>query len=204
MTLSSRSKVLKAAASVPALEHLAPSTTWSMLRYCVNERINYLAQVTEFPLVQESLARMDAVIDQAILRAAGLPCMPPDSLSYLTTCTLRSLPTALGGLGIRRYSGLAGELACLRTRTVFYEFAEQFSPLLLQGASEDFWQPIFLGAAENRIWTEVAGLFGEEPSPEDDPAYQPPPCCWYVPGVLPGVRRVIATSLFHRPPLFSS
>ena len=168
-------KVLKAAASVPALEHLAPSATWSMLRYCVNERINYLAQVTEFPLVQESLARMDAVIDQAILRAAGLPCMPPDSLSYLTTCTLRSLPTALGGLGIRRYSGLAGELACLRTRTVFYEFAEQFSPLLLQGASEDFWQPIFLGAAENRIWTEVAGLFGEEPSPEDDPAYQPPP-----------------------------
>ena len=168
-------KVLKAAASVPALEHLAPSATWSMLRYCVNERINYLAQVTEFPLVQESLARMDAVIDQAILRAAGLPLASPDSLTYLTTCTLRSLPTALGGLGIRRYSGLAGELACLRTRTVFYEFAEQFSPQLLEGASEDFWQPIFLGAAENRVWTEVAGLFGEEPSPEDDPAHQPPP-----------------------------
>ena len=53
-------KVLKASASVPALELLAPSATWSMLRYCVNERINYLAQVTEFPLVQESLARMDA------------------------------------------------------------------------------------------------------------------------------------------------
>ena len=66
-------KVLKASASVSALELLAPSATWSMLCYCVNERINYLAQVTEFPLVQESLARMDAVIDQAILRAAGHP-----------------------------------------------------------------------------------------------------------------------------------
>ena len=36
-------KVIKAAASVPALEHVTPSATWSMLRYCVNERINYLA-----------------------------------------------------------------------------------------------------------------------------------------------------------------
>ena len=119
--------------------------------------------------------------------------------SYLTTCcTLRSLLTALGGLGIRSHSGLAGELACIRTRTVFYEFAEQFSPQLLQGASEDFRQPIFLGAAENLTWMEVAGLFGEEPSPEDDTAYQPHL------GVLPGVRRAIATSLLHRPPLFSS
>ena len=93
-------KVLKAAASVPALEHLAPSATWSMLRYCVNERFNYLAQVTEFPLVQESLARMDAVIDQAILRAAGLPLASPDSLTYLTTCTYPSLsPNCVGRAG---------------------------------------------------------------------------------------------------------
>ena len=58
----------------------------------------------------------------------------------------------------------------MRTRMVFYEFAEQFAPQLLEGAY--FWQPILLGAAENRIWTEVAG---EEPSPEDDPAHQPSP-----------------------------
>ena len=38
-------------------------------------RVNYLAQVTEFPLVQDSLARMDTIIDQALLRAADLP--PP-------------------------------------------------------------------------------------------------------------------------------
>ena len=171
-------RISKATASVPALAHLAPWATWNVLRYCVNERINYLAQVTEFPLVQESLAQMDAVIDQAILRAAGLPLASPgspeDSLVYLTTCTLRSLPTALGGLGIRRYSGLAGELACLRARTVFYEFAEKFAPRWLEGASVEFWQPILLGAAENRVWTDVAGLFAEDPSLEDDPA-QPQP-----------------------------
>ena len=126
-----------------------------MLCYCVIERINYLAQVTELPLVQDSLARMDTVIDRALLRAGGLFSASPDPLTHLTTRTLRSLPTALGELGIRRYSGLAGELAYLRARTVFYEFAETFAPQLLEGASEDF-------------WTEVTGLFGEDPLLEED------------------------------------
>jgi len=157
----------KACASVPALEHLPPSATWTILRYCVNERLNYLAQVTEFPLVQDSLARMDVIIDHALLRAAGLPPEPPDPLTHLTTLTLRSLPTELGGLGIRRYSGLAGETACLRGRTVFYEFAERFAPELLAGAMEDYWSPIVLGAAENELWTEVAGLFRADDAEED-------------------------------------
>jgi hypothetical protein len=99
----------KACASVPALEHLPSSATWTILRYCVNERLNYLAQVTEFPLVQDSLARIDEIIDHALLRAGGLPPDPPDPLTHLTTLTLRSLHTELGGLGIRRYSVLAGE-----------------------------------------------------------------------------------------------
>ena len=176
-------RVAKATASVPALAHLAPWATWNLLRYCVNERTNYLAQVTEFPLVRDSLARMDAIIDQALLSAGGLPCASPDPLTHLTTRTLRSLPTALGGLGIRRYSGLAGELACLRARTVFYEFAETFAPQLLEGASEDFWQPIFLGASENRLWTEVAGLFAEDPevvatSAQPQPSPSREDLCW--------------------------
>ncbi len=70
----------KACASVPALERLPPSATWTVLRNCVNERLNYLAQVTDFPLVQDSLACMDRVIDQALLRAGGLPPEPPPTL----------------------------------------------------------------------------------------------------------------------------
>jgi hypothetical protein len=157
----------KACASVPALERLPPSATWTVLRYCVNERLNYLAQVTDFFLVQDSLARMDRIIDHALLRAGGLPPEPPDPLTHLTTLTLRSLPTELGGLGIRRYSGLAGETACLHGRTVFYEFAERFAPELLAGAMEDYWPPIVLGAAENQLWIEVAGLFRAEEEDED-------------------------------------
>ena len=166
-------RVSKATASIAALERLPPSATWTVVRFCINERVNYLAQVTEFPLVQESLALMDTIIDHALLRAGGLPLEPPDPLTHLTTLTLRSLPTELGGLGIRRYSGLAGEIACLRGRTVFYEFAERFAPELLAGATEDYWPPIVLGAAENAVWTEVAGLFRED-SEEDVPAEPPP------------------------------
>jgi hypothetical protein len=151
-------RVRKVTASVPYLEKLAPWATWSLLRYCVNERINYLAQVTEFPLVQDSLALLDEIIDNAILRAGGLPIASPDSLTHLKIFTLRSLPCDLGGLGIRRFGGLAGEIACLRGRTVLYEFAEKYTPRLLEGVTLDFWPPIVLGAAENRVWTEVAGL----------------------------------------------
>ena len=53
-----------------------------VLSFCINERVNYLAQITEFPLVQESLASMDTIIDQAWLRAAGLP-LPPYGIGWV-------------------------------------------------------------------------------------------------------------------------
>ena len=118
---------------------------------------------------------MDEIIDTAILRAGGLPLEPPDSLAYLTTFTLRSLPCELGGLGLRRFGGLAGEMACLRGRTVFYEFAEKYSPRLLEGATLEFWPPIVLGAAENQVWTEVAGLFRAVSDSDDDATAPAPP-----------------------------
>ena len=79
------------------------------------------------------------IIDQALLRAGNLPLEPPDDpLTHLTTLTLRSLlPTELDNrFGIRRYSGLAGEITCLNC-----------------------WTPIILGAAENAVRTEAASLF---------------------------------------------
>ena len=148
---------------MPCLEKLAPWATWSLLQYCVNERINYLAQVTGFPLVQDSLALMDEIIDNAILRASGLPIASPDSLTHLTTFTLRPLPCDLGGLGSWG-------------RTVLYELAEKYTPQLLEGAILDFWwPPIVLGAAENRVWTAVAGLFRPESDFDDGTTEEPTP-----------------------------
>ena len=107
-------RVSKATASVAALERLPTSATWTVLRYCINERVNYLAQVTEFPIVQDSLASMDTIIEQALLRAAGLLPEPSDPLTHAPHHAYRSLFTELGGLGIRHYSGLAGILfACV-------------------------------------------------------------------------------------------
>ena len=78
---------------------------------------------------------MDEIIDNAILRAGGLLLAPPDSLSYINTFTLRSLPCDLGGLGIRRFGA---------RRSILYEFAEKHTPRLLEGATLDFWLPIVL------------------------------------------------------------
>jgi hypothetical protein len=102
----------------------------SLLWYCVNERINYLAQP-----FHDSLALMDEIIDNAILRAGGLPLAPPDSLSYLTTFTLCSLPCDLGGL---RIILVVLRVKRLRGRSVLYEFAEKYTPRLLEGATLDF------------------------------------------------------------------
>ena len=82
--------------------------------------------------------------------AALFPCIP--GLVYEPQNVHPPLPPCdLGGLGIRRFGGLAGEIDCLRGRTVFYEFAEKYTPRLLEGATLDVWPPIVLGAAENRV-----------------------------------------------------
>lgn len=94
-------------ASVTALEHFPPRLL---------ERVNYLTQAG-YRLIKDSLARMDIIIDQALLHAGNLPLEPPDTLTYLTLLTLRFLPTELGGLGIQCYSVSAEEIACLPTRS---------------------------------------------------------------------------------------
>jgi hypothetical protein len=136
-------------------------------------------------LVQDSLALMDEIIDNAILRAGGLPIASPDSLTHLTTFTLRSLPCDLGGLGIRRFGGLAGKIAYLRGRTVLYEYKEKYTPRLLEGATLDFWPPIVLGAVKNWIWTEVvAGLFRPESDFDDGTTEEPTPSDLNITGVF--------------------
>jgi hypothetical protein len=50
---------------------------------------------------------MDEINDNIILRAGGLPIASPDSLTHLTSFTLRSLLCDLDGLDFRRFGGLA-------------------------------------------------------------------------------------------------
>ena len=69
---------------------------------------------------------------------------PPDSMYVRATLSVVS-------------SGLAGEVV------FYYELAEAFAPQLLERASEDFWQPIILGAAENE--PDLNGILRQRPSP---------------------------------------
>ena len=108
--------------TVPCLEKLAPWATWSLLRYCANERINYLAQVTEFPL------RVNGRDHRQCHPAGGWP----------SPCTpgLAIVPSVLFlATGIRRFGA---------RRSILYEFAEKYTPRLLEGATLDFWPPIVL------------------------------------------------------------
>ena len=68
---------------------------------------------TEFPLVQDSLAFMDDIIDNAILRAGGLPLAPPDSLAHLTMFTLRSLLCTGTEIGIRDKKNIPNTVSVL-------------------------------------------------------------------------------------------
>ena len=132
-----------------------------------------------------SIANMDTIIDRALLRAAGLALEPSDLRR--TSPRLNSAPSIrnwVRELSIRRYnSGLAGEIACLRGRAVFYEFVESYATELLAGTTEELWTPISLGAAENAVGTEVAGLFWEDM--DDDFRHTAPTFaqrCWLISG----------------------
>ena len=70
---------------------------------------------------------------------------------------LRSLPTGLGGLGIPRFAGLAGDTACLLSREKTYEYLEEYQPTLLRSA-EFNWPQIAMGRSK------TSGSISETPS----------------------------------------
>ena len=100
-------------ASVPALEHLPPSAIWTSSFATVSTSVSTIWRKSwNFPSFKtHSLAwtRLLSITPSSSALGGYRPSPPtPDS---------PHLPTKLGGLGIRRYSGLAGETAwCLRTQ----------------------------------------------------------------------------------------
>lgn len=132
---------------IDALTAISPWVAWNLLRSCITARIGYLARVVEKDLCFAALQHFDKAIDKAILNIAGenidhLPIQRQAEVAYL-----RTLPLALGGLGITRFYGLAGEQACLLSRQVTFEFIEKHIPELCEGARRS-WPAIVLGATE--------------------------------------------------------
>jgi hypothetical protein len=190
-------KLTKAAHSLPALERVSPWIKMRLIRDCIIARSTYLATVSEYSseallrfdekidnailssthqLVQEddfnyngeedevdniSLFMTDEQLEQRdrqreeFKRSAGL------------TKILRSLPLALGGLGMHRYSGTAGEVAKLRSRETMYDFVLEYQTLLVDALIQSY-HGIEVGKAEDAWFRDQMGMIPAEDEEDDE------------------------------------
>jgi hypothetical protein len=91
--------------------------------------MGFLVRVCEEDM-QAELAEFDRVIDDGLWRSCGhnptLHGQPP-TRSGLSAC-IRSLPLALGGLGIARYSWIAGQMGRAMSRRLLLHFVDETTP----------------------------------------------------------------------------
>jgi hypothetical protein len=83
------------------------------------------------------------------------------------TKILRSLPLALGGLGMHRYSGTAGEVAKLRSRETMYDFVLQYQTLLVETLIQSY-HGITVGQAEDAWFRDQMGMIPAEDEEDDE------------------------------------
>lgn len=77
---------------------------------------------------------------------------------------IRGLPTHLSGLGIPRYAGIAGEIACLRSRALTEQFIRNHHTLASLRYGTSAWPAIHLGTNET-----IHKWISEWQEPMDDP-----------------------------------
>ncbi len=68
----------------------------------------------------------DARVDDVAFNLLGDDVGLGDELERIAV--MRSLPLAQGGLGLHRYSGLAGEVACVASRGMVTRFLWEHAP----------------------------------------------------------------------------
>jgi hypothetical protein len=135
---------------LPQLKHLHAHSAFALLHYCINARPGYLARVAEPEVASVSLHRFDSAVDRVVMDICG------GGLPSHQVGVLRELPQCLGGLGLARYHGLAGNQACLSSRLLCKTFLEDHFRDLLPSTNQ--WVHTSL---QGRI-EELASLNGEE------------------------------------------
>jgi hypothetical protein len=141
-------KIQQAISSLPSMEYISPWSTWLLLRYCVVARIGYLARAVEPKMTQDAFKWFDDQIDETLFKLVGNDIVQHESDFHgALVLSLRSQPLAQGGLGIQRYSGLAGEVACVKSRGLLATFLIERLPSLVSTALSG-WSPVYLGATE--------------------------------------------------------
>jgi hypothetical protein len=105
----------------PALDHLHPTASFQLLRYCLNTRPSYLYRVLgDIPALKDAFLEFDLLVDQTLLKTIQLNASSAKHI--VETSIIRSLPQALGGLGIVCHTGVVGTKGCLSSRHATHKF----------------------------------------------------------------------------------
>jgi hypothetical protein len=143
---------------------------FNILRSCINARPCYLARVCDPPIVEEGLKRFDIAVDSAILRLTkavgdGDLIIEPQQMgeTFKNANILRSLPTALGGLGIVRHAGIVNEKASEKSRQITKSFVNKFLPLLLPGTQ--VWDMVVNFNGARNLESEILPLMFDSTPP---------------------------------------
>jgi hypothetical protein len=135
---------------IPALvKNLHPQVALTLLRYCVNTRISYLARTKEIHApMHDTLRGFDPAIDVALAQLAEEPVAAVENFPSRIGA-LRSLPMRKGGLGIMRYHSITTEAAQRASRAVTLKYAEEHCPWLAEVAKDvRIWPEIRIGAID--------------------------------------------------------
>ncbi len=108
-------QVVKYTRCLPTINTLQidPSPAFNLIKFCINPRINYLVRVQDVDS-RESVQAFDEAIDEALFQVAHH--QPATVDRRCLSAMLRSLPLDLGGLGVKRYTWIAGDGAIIRSR----------------------------------------------------------------------------------------
>jgi hypothetical protein len=161
------SKMIQPLAAIHLVDH---KNGFNILRSCINARPCYLARVCDPPIVEEGLKRFDKAVDEALLRLTKAvgdgDLIGPELMgeTFKNANILRSLPTALGGLGIVRHAGIVGEKASEKSRQLTKKFVNKFLPLLLPGTH--LWDVIVNFNGARNMESEILPLMFDSTPPD--------------------------------------
>ena len=155
---------------LPALiKNLDPQVAFTLLRYCINSRLTYLARVMELrPHMVDELRAYDLAVDEALARLAQEPIA--SVLPFHSRLgVLRSLPLKKGGLGIMRFCSFTSEAFQVKSRGITLDYAGSYCPWLERVAtSPQGWPEITIGALDG-----ITAALELNDQREDAPAARP-------------------------------
>jgi hypothetical protein len=147
--------VREAAAPLPALGHLKPWCALTLLKQCINLRLQYLTRVVSRREANLQLFRkFDTLIDKALLTIIRFDTSGINESDTLAVTNqlkfgfqMRALPLEMGGLGMGRHGGMAGTVASMRSDILFNTHLSRFYSVFLPTADTD-WGGNILGLSE--------------------------------------------------------